>query len=161
MKLLVSFIVFFIPFCIWEIKSEIRNAALYLIFCIAIFSVILPTACLYIKAFRLYIKKIPPIELTHQFYISNIENIQLSWNEIESIDTKTKSGAGAGFFLAIKVIDNSIIYNQTQNIIWKFLLWQNSSKKSGFLVLPFQLLKGNMYDIVNLINDYKKQKVSN
>ncbi len=155
------FILFFaVPYCIIHQNENIHLIIPAIILGIGIFLFYMPLTYFHIKAFKLYLKKIPPIELTTELYISNIENIQLSWNEIAQISIREVK-RGSYNCLALKVFDDSVVYNQAKNILWKIIFWQSLRKNSGFAVLPFNLLNLSRYKIVELLNNYREQKAGN
>ncbi len=145
-----------IPLFIHAVKTDNIGAIIFLLILYSIGLIMLPFFIMTLKNFIAFIKKNPAIELTPNYYIDNIENIKLEWNNISDIWILQYRDS----FLKISVIDNTAVYNQTKGRIWKFI-FRRQVRNNGILSVNLAFLKGKSLDIVNLVKDYQKKVLQN
>ena len=155
-SLLLTFLCFGVPVLLSPILIHsiyIKNIGaivfLSVLYCISI--IMLPFFIMTLKCSLAFIRKKPAISLTEKYYIDNIESIQLEWNNISNIWVLQFRDS----FLKISVIDDSVVYMQTKNRIWKYI-FKRQGRNKGILSVNLNFLKGKSIDIVNLIKDYQQ-----
>ena len=139
------------PILIHSIKTKNIGAIAFLsvLYCISI--IMLPFFIMTLKCSLAFLRKQPAISLTEKYYIDNIESIKLEWNNISNIWVLQYRDS----FLKISVIDDSVVYKQAKNRIWKYI-FKRQERNKGILSVNLNFLKGKSIDIVNLIKDYQQ-----
>jgi len=123
---------------------------------ILFFLVLLPFFIMLVRSFVLYSKNKPALSLTPELFIDNYEDIKVSWNEISNVYINRINYD----FLKVTVTDNSIVYRQAKNRIWKFLFWNNTWSGGGITSINMILLKGKNSEILNTIKDYQQKAIN-
>ena len=145
-----------IPLFNHAVKTDNIGAIIFLLILYSISLIMLPFFIMTLKNFIAFIKKKPAIELTPNYYIDNVENIKLEWNNISDIWILQYRD----LFLKISVIDNTTVYKQTKSRIWKFI-FRRQERNRGILSVNLAFLKGKSVDIVNLVKDYQNKILQN
>jgi hypothetical protein len=128
---------------------------IFMLMPIFFFLVFLPQFIRLTKSFILFTKKKPALLLTPEQFIDNYENIKVSWKSISKVYINRINND----FLYITVTDNSMVYGQAKNKIWKFILW-NNTWSGGIISINMFLLKGNNNEILNTIKDYQQKAIN-
>jgi hypothetical protein len=129
-------------------------AFLSVLYCISI--IMLPFFVMTLKCSLAFLQKQPAISLTEKYYIDNIESVQLEWHNISNISVLQYRDS----FLKISVVDDSVVYRQAKNRIWKYI-FKRQERNKGILSVNLNFIKGKSIDVVNLIKDYQQSVLRN
>jgi len=98
-------------------------------------------------------KKQNAIILNSDFIIDNIRNDKISWNNVKEI----RSINGRAKFIAIDLINNSEVTNQTKNIFKKILYINNKTFYGTPILIPTQFVDGSNEEIMNIFFSFFHQ----
>ena len=108
------------------------------------------------RSFILFAKNRPALLLTPELFVDNYEDIRVPWKDISRVYIHRIDYD----FLKVTVIDNSIVYGQARNKLWKFVFKNNTRNGGGITSINMILLKGKNSEILSTIKDYQ-QRTSN
>jgi hypothetical protein len=97
-----------------------------------------PVNLSFIKCFLRMLNKKSPLILTNEYYIDNINNIKIKWQEITNVGS---ANIGQWTFLTFNLTDNSIFFRQIKNPIYnllfrlEYLLTKTSLKTNTTFIL--------------------------